>query len=252
MPHDNDTFLTKDRDEDGSKYRANFELYPYVEDQEYALFKGKLFGEYGKNGARHGGLCTVRTWMNCHPRFQDWDSYMMCSKRAALLAAEFNKLMMPRTKVVFSVPLRAQMDAAWNAKSFWGYIILAFWPHRKRLKEGEVVVVEDFLGKTRTLYISDSGFVGPQESDVLQAFGHFTWNFTMGRLVICGLRGVNRKGHFCLSDPTIHSVPSESDADVVHNYGPRDKGGDGIASFFKYHRCNDICRNMPVPTALYT
>ncbi|XP_046361778.2 eukaryotic elongation factor 2 kinase-like [Haliotis rufescens] len=251
MFDDNATFLTTDRDEDGSKYRANFELYPYVESEEYALFKGKQFGEHGEKGARHAEICTVRTLRNSHPRFQDWDFYMMCSKQAALLAAVFNKLLMPRTEVRFSLPLRAEMDTAWNANSIIGFIILAFRPHRKRLKEDEVVVVEDFLGKTTSLYISDSGFVGPNESDILQAFGHFTWNFTNERLVICGLRGVRRKGHFRLSDPTIHSVSSENGSGVGQDFGPRDKGLDGIISFFRYHRCNDICRNMPTPTALY-
>lgn len=71
--------------------------------------------------------------------------------------------------------------------------------------------------------------------ELLEAFVHFTHQVSGGRLVICGLEGVEDDlGRITLKAPTIHSQKNA--------YGETDRGHRGVQEVMKNHVCNKHCR----------
>jgi hypothetical protein len=86
--------------------------------------------------------------------------------------------------------------------------------------------------------------VGVLDSDVPQAFTHFTNRHTHRKLMVCDIQGVlDAAGPggpvFRLTDPCIHY---ESSRGRVMVHGRTDKGRRGMHEFFKTHQCNALCR----------
>ena len=79
-----------------------------------------------------------------------------------------------------------------------------------------------------------------------QAFSHFTFEATDGTKLVCDLQGVwNSVDGFTFTDPVIHC--REDGGTKTHMNGATDKGTEGIASFFKTHECNEICKRLGLP-----
>jgi hypothetical protein len=68
-----------------------------------------------------------------------------------------------------------------------------------------------------------------------QAFSHFTYHFTKGRLLVCDIQGVGD----LYTDPQIHSHSPEGGL-----YGKGDLGLEGMARFFETHRCSPLCAHF--------
>ena len=86
-------------------------------------------------------------------------------------------------------------------------------------------------------WTASKGITSPDqvtETDTAQAFSHFSWQHTMGNLIVVDLQGVN----YILTDPQIHT------ADAVDSIGLGNLGLRGMAAFFCTHRCNEICRRL--------
>ncbi|GES94005.1 kinase-like domain-containing protein [Rhizophagus clarus] len=72
----------------------------------------------------------------------------------------------------------------------------------------------------------------------LEAFVHFTYEYTKGYLVICDLQGIELNNEFLLTDPAIHCI------DPLR-FGSTNFGENGIKQLFlANHRCNDICKKL--------
>ncbi|GES94002.1 kinase-like domain-containing protein [Rhizophagus clarus] len=72
----------------------------------------------------------------------------------------------------------------------------------------------------------------------LEAFAHFTYEYTEGYLVVCDLQGVELNNEFLLTDPAIHCI------DPLR-FGSTNFGENGIKQLFlANHRCNDICKKL--------
>jgi hypothetical protein len=72
----------------------------------------------------------------------------------------------------------------------------------------------------------------------LEAFAHFTYEYTEGYLVVCDLQGIELTDEFLLTDPAIHCI------DPLR-FGGTNFGEDGINKLFlANHRCNDICKKL--------
>lgn len=84
------------------------------------------------------------------------------------------------------------------------------------------------------------------QSSCLEAFSHFTFLHSNGQLLACDFQGVkhedNASPSYVITDTIIHSHSK--------NYGPFDKGVEGINEFFKLHKCSSLCRGWPVPAPL--
>jgi hypothetical protein len=64
-----------------------------------------------------------------------------------------------------------------------------------------------------------------------QAFSHFTFQQSEGRMVVCDIQGV----HDMYTDPQIHTLDGKG-------YGQGNMGRGGIEKWIQSHVCNDICR----------
>ncbi|PKK80689.1 kinase-like protein [Rhizophagus irregularis] len=74
--------------------------------------------------------------------------------------------------------------------------------------------------------------------DTLEAFAHFTYEYTEGYLVVCDLQGIELIDEFLLTDPAIHCI------DPLR-FGGTNFGEKGISELFlANHRCNDICKKL--------
>jgi hypothetical protein len=69
--------------------------------------------------------------------------------------------------------------------------------------------------------------------DAAQAFSHFTWQYTFGKLMVVDLQGVN----YILTDPQVHCLDTTK-------FGIGNLGKDGMCKFFHNHVCNRICRKL--------
>ena len=83
------------------------------------------------------------------------------------------------------------------------------------------------------------------ESDVPQAFTHFSYVFSKRNLMVCDLQGVlSYSGTypvFQCTDPCIHRKDTGRGN---LKYGRTNKGKDGIRNFFKTHKCNVLCEEL--------
>lgn len=80
-----------------------------------------------------------------------------------------------------------------------------------------------------------TGFHDVRTGDIPQCFSHFTWSVSGGKQLVCDLQGVwNATDGFSLTDPAIHSASSGLGSKT-------NKREEGIASFFKTHRCSELC-----------
>jgi hypothetical protein len=72
----------------------------------------------------------------------------------------------------------------------------------------------------------------------LEAFVHFTYDYTKGHLVVCDLQGIELENEFLLTDPAIHCVDSL-------RFGGTNFGEEGIKKLFlANHKCNDVCKEL--------
>ncbi|KAF0484017.1 kinase-like protein [Gigaspora margarita] len=73
---------------------------------------------------------------------------------------------------------------------------------------------------------------------ILEAFAHFTYQYTEGYLVVYDLQGVDLYNEFLLTDPAIHCI------DLLR-FGITNLGKNGIQKcFLANHKCNDICKKL--------
>lgn len=81
--------------------------------------------------------------------------------------------------------------------------------------------------------------------DYLQAFTHFSYRFTNGKVMVCDLQGIynvdSEPPTFELTDPAIHYA-SKQCREMV--FGRTDKGKKGMQLFFNTHKCSAICKLM--------
>lgn len=93
-------------------------------------------------------------------------------------------------------------------------------------------------------FTSNSGWIGSNtdwEVRCMEAFSHFSYHASGGRLIVCDIQGRYRrnsyskaKSRFELTDPAICSRS--------RSFGPTDLGEKGIDSFFANHVCNEFCQ----------
>ena len=106
---------------------------------------------------------------------------------------------------------------------------------------GDCYLLELFIAGKIVKFNNNSGVVctNTPQTEMLQAFSHFTYVRSGKTLLVCDLQGV-REGHrILLIDPAIHSRSAPG-----NNYGSMDREYSGIRKFFKTHICSEVCRVM--------
>jgi len=79
-------------------------------------------------------------------------------------------------------------------------------------------------------------------ADIPQAFSHFSYQFSKRKMLVCDLQGVLDTScsppRYELTDPVIHYSSSRGRTNV---FGRTDRGKKGMHSFFKTHKCSELC-----------
>ncbi|CAF4000220.1 unnamed protein product [Rotaria sp. Silwood1] len=90
---------------------------------------------------------------------------------------------------------------------------------------------------------NNSGGVSLGEySTILQAFSHWTYHITAGRLMVVDLQGVKAEGAYLLTDPAIHC-----DNILRFKHTRTNLGVKGMHRFFRTHVCSAVCSKLELP-----
>ncbi|XP_046361202.1 uncharacterized protein LOC124138542 [Haliotis rufescens] len=222
------TTLSSSPDENGCCYWSSFDLTSFAKGQRLKAYVGLLNGK----GPRSGDHTVIKIFRD------ETGTETMCnieikkSKTAQSFVVPFTGVISPEFPIHFTSLLKACMDDVCLMKN-------ALSSGRKLCKQ-EWVLIEEKIGKNFQNFVSHSGKANPTTATkILEAFVHFTYHNSAGKLVVCGLEGSSERGKTCLKTPTIHSVTKE--------YGGWDLGEKGIKMVFANHVCNDLCREFITP-----
>lgn len=113
-------------------------------------------------------------------------------------------------------------------------------PKTQDASSADSILLEPFIDGQYTKYNTNAGFVcsdKPKDpcSVAAQAFSHFTFERSRGRLLVVDLQGVGN----LLTDPAIHTRDEESFKLFDTNLHTA-----GFKFFFSTHQCNDLCRHL--------
>jgi len=109
------------------------------------------------------------------------------------------------------------------------------------VKRKRIFTAQKFLEGEYIKYNNNYGWKRQdQDSDNLlaQAFSHFTYEWSMGLMMVVDIQGVVEENELKITDPAIHSYILEN------RFGETNHGKIGMMKFFKTHVCNDYCRKL--------
>lgn len=98
-----------------------------------------------------------------------------------------------------------------------------------------IMIMEPRLEGPYKKHSNNFGYVDKEDRNTPQAFSHFTYQYTNGKMIVVDIQGVKDM----YTDPQIHSNIPESAPPI---WGQGDMGDTGIYKFFESHRCNALCK----------
>jgi hypothetical protein len=102
---------------------------------------------------------------------------------------------------------------------------------------GKKYTVEPMFGLEFKRFNVNSGVITEFHS-TLEAFAHFTYEYTKGYLLVCDLQGIELEDQFLLTDPAIHCTDSL-------RFGRTNLGKKGIEMcFLANHKCGIVCEKL--------
>eukprot|EP00667_Euglena_gracilis_P010932 EG_transcript_11139 len=90
--------------------------------------------------------------------------------------------------------------------------------------------VETYLPGKYIKHNNNYGYVARHSRNTPQAFSHFSYEYTDGKMMVVDIQGVGDR----YTDPQIHSTDGKA-------FGSGDMGLKGMEKFLKTHWCNSIC-----------
>ncbi len=111
------------------------------------------------------------------------------------------------------------------------------------------MALEPYLPGTYEKFTCNDGAIIRADLGTPQAFTHYTWHKSGGKLLVCDLQGVRREGDgYYLTDPAIAtSCGGGRDGGEQRHWGPSDAGLAAVRTFFAGHKCNEVCREWKRP-----
>mmetsp|Transcript_70230 Transcript_70230/g.139081 ORF Transcript_70230/g.139081 Transcript_70230/m.139081 type:complete len:673 (+) Transcript_70230:56-2074(+) len=150
--------------------------------------------------------------------------------RCTSLAIEIRKSFLPALK-----------KASEPQRQIW-FLICYLYEYEPSHGGSAYFVAEQRLDGKFTKFNGNNGFVneGAADTEIMQAFSHYSFIKTNGMFMVVDLQGVVDKGQYLLTDPQVHSRDRLS-------YGRGDLGFEGIKGFFETHKCGRTCRALDLP-----
>lgn len=104
-------------------------------------------------------------------------------------------------------------------------------------------IAERFMKGKYVKYNNNCGWInaklmGTEEYNILQAFSHFSFCYSLGNLIIVDIQGTKIEGKIHLTDPVIHSDINS------YIFGKTNGQSLGISQFFQTHECNIYCHRL--------
>ncbi|KAG2489220.1 hypothetical protein HYH03_012242 [Edaphochlamys debaryana] len=94
-------------------------------------------------------------------------------------------------------------------------------------------------GGAFTRFSNNAGYVNANDyRATLQAFTHWTHQFSDGVLMVTDLQGVLADGRFVLTDPAVHC------GEHLDRFTSTNLGEEGAKLFFQTHECNGVCKGL--------
>ncbi|KAK3085310.1 hypothetical protein FSP39_001341 [Pinctada imbricata] len=221
----NQTLPSVTKCKEGEKWWATFEFYPESVGPKKSAFRGYMY--VGANFWSQQS-CVVK-FKNSGSNFEKefLDRIRECQESEDL-ASKFNtENVGPKLEII--VPLLATMDKA----SFLNGVFRFIKGYDLVIHSDDQVLIEKRIDGKFTTFVDKFGRCIQNCPAILQAFCHFTYHESKGKLVVTNIQGSLQNGKFVLSSPVIHSAAT--------TYGPEDNGSVGIQTFFAHHKCNQIC-----------
>ena len=212
---------------------VQFDFEPKLRTKRFLVFCGNLLPVGDDDGANRDVIVKCRRDRPASDEY--WTHFFNRMDIGRNILAKFDDLTDGKRgdrEIDFSDVFEAKFDGY----SYWDEVVLAMKDfYHRRLVEGEHVIIEEYLpGKFENFDDSPDEFI--------QSFQHFSYDYSEREFILFGLEGVKFDDFYKVSVPFIHSVKKE--------FGPRDKGEDGILDFFANHVCSDICRKWTTPKKL--
>lgn len=199
----------------------------------------KPFAKGGLRAAHYGQLINpdntlqgiiLKDSLAAHKKFRtkhDYEKFLVCHRAAKFLAVEFNKVKPRDCPPIYYVEAHILQ-------------LMTRWP------EQPFVICEGQIPGHFEKYNSNTGYcaVNPMmdsgiNHDAVQAFSHWTYSVTKGKLMVVDCQGGFDKhtNTFMLTDPAVHSTN-------LLQYGRTNLAEKGFSSFFATHVCNGHCRAL--------
>ena len=149
-----------------------------------------------------------------------------CQTIADYLAQEFNKLLQ----------ITNQTITVKKIKFIMAKLVL------EPLDAGKYryMTTERFIEGSYKKFSNNAGFVNYDDpATMLQAFSHWTYEYTNGEMIVVDLQGIVIKDNqkYLLTDPCIHSTD-------FMRFGRSNFGKSGMKRFFQTHKCNTVCHDL--------
>ncbi|XP_060069385.1 uncharacterized protein LOC132549458 [Ylistrum balloti] len=106
--------------------------------------------------------------------------------------------------------------------------------HNRKLRKNEIAVFESYIDGRFQTFINEDGVIQNGCPEYLEAFCHYTYHKSRGKLIVTGLKGVKTNDKFQLTAPIIHSLTG--------TFGSDDCGKEAIFKFFLGHTCKSSCK----------
>jgi len=110
-----------------------------------------------------------------------------------------------------------------------------------KINGSTVYLAQKFLEGDYVKYNNNYGWVNytPTKANMIaQAFSHFTYEYSLGTMLVVNIKGVFHDDHLVITNFAIHSILFKE------RFGYTNHGEVGILRFFQTHKCNHYCKKL--------
>ncbi|XP_048750571.2 uncharacterized protein LOC125662405 [Ostrea edulis] len=208
---------------------VNFDFEPKYRTKRFLIFAGTLLPVGEDDGCNRDVVVKVRRE---RPAADDyWGFYFARSGLSRNVLARFDRVV--DEDLELDIEFVNEYEAKFSGYSKWNEFMMQFKDYNHRtMTAGEHLVVEPYLhGQFQNF--------DRHPDAIMDSLSHFSFHVSKGQYLLHGLKGVRLDASYRLTVPLIHSINKD--------FGPRDKGMEGIKKFFINHSCTDICHGWSKP-----
>lgn len=208
---------------------VNFDFEPKYRTKRFLIFAGTLLPVGEDDGCNRDVIVRVRRE---RPAADDyWGFYFARSGLSRNVLARFDRIV--DEELELDIEFVDEYEAKFSGYTQWNEFMMQFKEYNHRtLTNGEHIVVEPYLhGRFQNF--------DKHPDAVMDSLAHFSYHSSRGQYLFHGLKGVKLETSYRLTVPLVHSANKD--------FGPRDRGMEGIKGFFRNHHCTDICHGWSKP-----